>query len=166
LLVPSKGPTAEERLEVMQAALNGVAQRPDANDLSREMARFRRPHDDIFPADVFLDLAADALDVAGVTRAEPLEYAGIRERFLPECEFRGNTDHQKSHYALRAAAMIHGGVRPDLGEDAGWWRVGNLPLFALLAFVAYVRVAAERNGESVTAIARRIAQRHGVDVSV
>ena len=163
--MPTKGPTAEERLEVMQAALAGVAQCADANDLSRDMARYSRRHE-IFPADVLLELAADALDVAGVTRAAPLEYAGIRERFLPECEFRGNTDHQKSHYALRAAAMIHGGVRPDLGEDAGWWRVGNLPLFALFAFVAYVRIAAERSGEPVAVIARRIAERRGVDVSV
>ena len=149
----------------MQAALSGVARLSDANDLSRDMARYSRRHE-IFPADVLLELAADALDVAGVTRAQPIEYAGIRERFLAECEFRGNSDHQKSRYALRAAAMLHGGVRPDLGEDAGWWRVENLPLFALFAFVAFVRVAAERTGEPVAVIAGRIAARHGVAVSV
>ena len=34
-------------------------------------------------------LAADALDWCGASRADPLPLEGLRERFLPECTFRG-----------------------------------------------------------------------------
>ena len=106
-----------------------------------------------------IDLAVRALAVAEVSPAAPLSYSGIRERFLPEIRFSGNTDHQKSHTALRAAAMAHGGVIPSLDEDAGWWRAGDFWLFALYACVIYVRVAGERTGHGAGAVARQLAAR-------
>ena len=39
---------------------------------------------------------------------------GGMPRILVEHEFRGRTEHHKSHYALRAATMIRAGVAPDL----------------------------------------------------
>ena len=64
----------------------------------------------LYPGDVLVEIAANALALAGVGRDRPLEYGGLRERYLPEIEFRWNVMHQKSHAALRAAAMIHAGV--------------------------------------------------------
>ncbi len=53
-----------------------------------------------FPADVFTELAADAMGLAGVTRSEPVSLDDFAERYLPEFEFRGNTAHQKMRAAL------------------------------------------------------------------
>ena len=47
------------------------------------------PRNNTFPGEVFLRLAADALDWSGASRADPVTLEGMRERFLPECAFRG-----------------------------------------------------------------------------
>jgi hypothetical protein len=63
---------------------------------------------------VFIRVAADALDWCGASRADPLPLEGLRERFLPECTFRGR-ENTKLQYAVLAAAALHGGTEPDLG---------------------------------------------------
>lgn len=158
-----KPATAEERREAMRVALAGLAAGLDVDELAVEVSPLLRKND-VFPRDVFVELAADALEIAAVSRDNPFDYAGLRERYLPEYQFRGKTDHLKSHTALRAAAMLHGGVRPDLGDDAGWWQLQNFPFFALYALVIYMRVAAERTGETPAAIAARIGSLHGLDI--
>ena len=55
----------------------------------------------------------------------PVDYEDIREIYLPEREFRGRTDHHKSHYALTVAAMVRGGVKPDLLGEVAWWRTDD-----------------------------------------
>ena len=68
-------------------------------------------------------MAADALELGGVSREAPIDYEGLRERFLPEWEVRGKLAHHRSHYALRAVPMIAAGVAPDLIEEMGWQQV-------------------------------------------
>jgi len=83
-----------------------------------------------FTPDVaMLELAVTALDLASLAGVPPLEYEGIRERYLPEVAFRGRAEQRSSQYALYAAACIRGGVRPDLLNDAGWWNTpcGSTP---------------------------------------
>ena len=106
-----------------------------------------------------LEVAVTALDLASVTGLPPLEYEGLRERYLPEVQFRGRVDHRSSQYALYAAACIRGGVQPDLLNDAGWW---NTPLwiYAVYALVIYIRAAAERGGATVEQVVRELAVRH------
>ena len=58
--------------------------------------------------------------------------------------------------------MIHGGVYPDLLDDAAWWQADDLWIYSFFAFLLYVRVAAERTGQSVEEVARSIADRRGV----
>jgi hypothetical protein len=70
-------------------------------------------------------------------RARPLEYEGIRERYLPEYEFRGRSDHRKSHYSLGGAAMVRAGLQPDLLGEVIWWSSDDLWIFALYALVIY-----------------------------
>src|SRR3954462_6604499 len=43
----------------------------------------------------------------------PLEYEGLRERYLPEVTFRGRVEHRNSQYAIYAAACMPGGPQPD-----------------------------------------------------
>ena len=115
---------------------------------------------------MLLELAADALEAGGVTRRQPLDYAGLFERFLPECGFRGRSQNERRHYALRAAAMICGGIRPDLLEDTYWWGdVEDLWIYALYALVICVRAAAERQGETPQAFVASIAARRDVTVN-
>jgi len=76
-----------------------------------------------FTPDVaMLDLAITALALACSPGDEPLQYEGLRERYLPEVTFRGRVEHRNSQYALYAAACMHGGLQPDLLNDAGWWQ--------------------------------------------
>ena len=89
---------------------------------------------------------------------------GVRERYLPEVAFRGRVEHRNSQYALYAAACMRGGLQPDLLSDAGWWQT-PLRQYAVYAVVIYSRVAAERLAVPVAETARRIAARHGLELT-
>jgi hypothetical protein len=157
-------PTAEDRLKAIGIALAGVARGVEFGPPLLELEPLH-PRNNTFPGEVLLELAADALDEAGATRDRPLDYEGIRERYLPECEFRGRSDHRKSHYALGAAAMLRAGVQPDLLGEVTWWNSDDLWVFAFYALVIYARAAADRCGEPVAEVCQRIAARYGIDVA-
>ena len=72
-----------------------------------------------------VSVAADALDWCGARRADPLPLEGLRERFLPECTFRGR-ENTKLRYAVEAAAALHGGTEPDLLDEVAWCRPTTL----------------------------------------
>jgi hypothetical protein len=63
--------------------LDGLARDADIFELVSELAPLH-PRDNTFPGEVFLGLAADALNWCGASRADPLPLEGLRERFLPE----------------------------------------------------------------------------------
>jgi hypothetical protein len=90
--------------------LDGLARDADIFELVSELAP-RHPRDNTFPGEVFVRVAADALDWCGASRADPLPLEGLRERFLPECAFRGRQN-TKLQYAVLAAAALHGGTEP------------------------------------------------------
>ena len=74
-----------------------------------------------FTPDVaMLELAVTALDLASRPGLAPLEYDDLRERYLPEAEFRGRVDHRSSQYALYAAVDLRrvraGDLRPSRGR--------------------------------------------------
>ena len=73
--------------------LKGLARNTDIFELLSELAPLH-PRDNIFRGEVFLHLAADALNWCGASRADPLPLEGLRERFLPECAFRGLARHE------------------------------------------------------------------------
>ena len=95
----------------------------------------------------------------------PIDSENIRERFLPEHPFSGKTQHHKSKYAISAAAMIHGGVYPDILSDAAWWEADDLWTYSFFALLIYVRVAAERTGRSSEAVVRSIGERRGLTLT-
>ena len=117
-----------------------------------------------FTPDVaMLELALTALDLACPPGADPLEYEGVRERYLPEVRFCGRVEHRNSQYALYAAACMRGGLQPDLLSDAGWWQ-SPLWEYAVFAVVIYCRAAAERLAVPLDEIARRITDRHRLEL--
>jgi hypothetical protein len=83
-----KRPTLQDAAIARRAVLDGLARDADLFEVLSDLAPLH-PRNDTFPGEVFLDLAADALEWCGASRAEPLALEGLRERFLPECDFRG-----------------------------------------------------------------------------
>ena len=104
-MTPGKRPTAEDRVQAVRVALSGIGSGADLGDLRFEVFPLH-PKNDTFPGEVFLELAADAIEEAGATREEPIEFEGIRERYLPECTAHTKVQHQHGKYALRTAAML------------------------------------------------------------
>ena len=139
--------------------LDGLARDADVFELVNELAPLH-PRDNTFPGEVLLHLAADALDWCGASRADPLPLEGLRERFLPECTFRGR-ENKKLQYAVLAAAALHGGTEPDLLEEIAWWQTDDFWQYALFAAVACIRAAASRAGVPVRPACQDLAQRPG-----
>jgi hypothetical protein len=79
-----KRPTPEDAAGARRIVLDGLARDADLSELVTELAPLH-PRDNTFPGEVFLRLAADALEWCGASRQQTLALEGIRERFLPEC---------------------------------------------------------------------------------
>jgi hypothetical protein len=142
-----KRPTPEDAVTARRALLDGLARDADIFEVLSELAPLH-PRNDTFPGEVFLRLAADALEWCGASRAEALPLEGLRERFLPECSFRGR-ENAKLQYAVLAAAAIHGGTEPDLLDEVAYWQTDDFWQYAMYAGVAYIRAAASRAGVPV-----------------
>ena len=149
---------------MIEIALRGLARGDDPGDISARLAPLH-PRHDTFPGEVLLDLAADAIGVSGATRQSPIEFEGIRDRYLPEALAYTKPQHHKSKYALRAAAMLHGGVDPGLLDEVQWWRSDDLWYWSLEALAVYVRAAADRIAEPIETVCQRIADEHGVTLT-
>jgi hypothetical protein len=154
-----KRPTPEDAVTARRVLLDGLARDADVWELVSELAPLH-PRDDTFPGEVFLGLAADALDWCGARRADPLPLEGLRERFLPERAFRGRQD-SKFQYAVLAAAALHGGTEPDLLEEVAWWQADDFWQYALFAVVAFIRAAASRAGVPVRQACQDLARSLG-----
>jgi hypothetical protein len=163
-MAKQKRPTADDRAKAIRVALSGIADDLELGDLAALLAPLH-PKNNTFPGEVMLELAADAIEESGATREQPLESEGIRKRHLPEDRAHTKAQHRKAEYALRAAAMVRAGVDPGLLDEVIWWRTDDLWFWALEALVIYVRVAAERRAETVSAICGRIASRHDVQLA-
>jgi len=149
----------EDTATARRVLLDGLARDADIFEVVSELAPLH-PRDNTFPGEVFLRLAADALDWCRATRTDPLPLEGLRERFLPERAFRGRQN-SKFQYAVLAAAALHGGTEPDLLEEVAWWQADDFWQYALFAAVAYIRAAASRVGVPVGQACQDLAQRSG-----
>lgn len=154
-----EAPTPQDAVTARQILLDGLARDSDVSELAGELEHLH-PRNDTFPGEVFLHLAADALDWCRASRAEPLALEGIQDRFLPECAFRGRQNH-KLQFAILAAAALRGGTEPDLLEEVAWWQTDDFWQYALYAAVAYIRAAAGRARVPVRQASQELAQRDG-----
>jgi hypothetical protein len=152
-----KRPTPEHAATARRLLLDGLARDADIDELLSELAPLH-PRDNTFPGEVLLSLAADTLAWCGASRADPLNLEGIRERFLPECTFRGRQS-KKLQYAILVAAALRGGTNPDLLDEVAWWQTDDFWQYALFATVAYLRAAASRAGVPVRQVCQDLAQR-------
>jgi hypothetical protein len=154
-----KLPTPQDAATARRILLGGLVRDSEVAELMGELAPLH-PRNNTFPGEVFLHVAADALDWCGASRADPLALEGMRERFLPECDFRGRQN-KKLQFAILAAAALRGGAEPDLLDEVAWWQTDDFWQYALYAAVAYARAAAERAGVPVRQVCQELAQRAG-----
>ncbi len=154
---------AERFAQAEQTVIGGLIRGDDVAGLVQAVAVIAR-RGDVALGESMIGLAADALSLGGFDAVRPLDYQGLREKYLPEVDFRGKVAHRNSQYALYGAAALRGGVRADVYADAGWWNA-ELWLYALYAAVIYVRASAERLGTTADQVARTLASTRGVSVS-
>jgi hypothetical protein len=153
----TKRPTAKDAATARKILLDGLAHDASALEILNELAPLH-PRNNTFPGEVFLRLAADALDWSEANRADPVNLEGMRERFLPECTFDGR-DKRKLQFAVLAAAARHGGVDVDLLDEVAWWQTDDFWHYAVYAAVACIRIAADRAGVPELEVCRGLAQK-------
>ena len=154
-----KRPAPEDAATARRVLLDGLARDADIFEVLSGLAPLH-PRNDTFPGEVFIDLAADALEWCGASRAGPLPLEGIRERFLPEASFRG-WQNAKFQYAVLAAAGVHGGIEPDLLDEVASWQADDFWQYAMYAAIAYIRAAASRAGLPVRQACQDLHERPG-----
>jgi hypothetical protein len=155
-----KLPAPRDAATARRILLGGLARATEVAELAGELAPLH-PRNNTFPGEVFLHVAADALDRCGASRAYPLALEGMRERFLPECAFRSRQN-KKLQFAILAAAALSGGTEPDLLDEVAWWQGDDFWQYALYAAVAYIRAAAERASVPVRQVCQELGQRDGL----
>jgi hypothetical protein len=154
-----KRPSPEDAVTARRALLDGLARDADIFEVLSGLAPLH-PRNDKFPGEVFLHLAADALEWCGASPAEPLPLEGLRERFLPEAAFRGRQN-AKFQYAVLPAAAVHGGTEPDLLDEVDSWQADDFWQYALYAAVVYIRAAASQVGVPVRQACQDLYERPG-----
>ena len=158
-----KLPTPQDAAAARRMLLDGLARDADILELVSELAPLH-PRNNTFPGEVFLCLAADALEWCGASREEPLAPEGLQERFLSECAFRGRQNH-KLQFAVLAAAALRGGAEPDLLDGVAWWQGDDFWQYALFAAIAYIRAAANRASMPVRQACQQLAEGPGCPAS-
>ncbi len=156
-------PTDEDYQSAARLGLLGLMADQDLDSVMERLAALH-PRNNTFPAEVLLELAAEAIEESGASSAEPLQYEGLRDRYLPEFVFRGKSQQHKSHYALMAAAMIRAGDYPDLLDEAYGWGIADMWEYAFYALLVYARAAAERTGRLLEVLATVMAERRGIEL--
>jgi hypothetical protein len=141
-VVKQRQPTREDAVEAERLLLAAVVGDTSLDAAFLEIAALH-PRNNTFPGEVFIALAADAIEAGGWTRRQSLSHEEFRERFLADHKFSGR-EHQKLRYAMLAAAAVHGGVEPDLLDEVPYWGTDDFWQFAALAAIGYIRAAAER----------------------
>jgi hypothetical protein len=152
-----KQPTAQDAATARRILLDGMARDTGVSELAGELAPLH-PRDNTFPGEVLLQVAADALEWCGASRADPLALERMPERFLPECSFRGRQN-KKLQFAVLAAAALRGGAEPDLLDEVVWWQTDDFWQYALYAAVAYIRAAASRAGVPARQVGQELSGR-------
>jgi hypothetical protein len=120
--------------------------------------RSLHPKNNTFPGEIFIRVAADALDQGDASPASPISEEGLVDRYLPECEFRG-WDNRKIRYAVLAAAATHGGVEVDLLAEVGYWATDDFWSYAGLAAVAWIRAVADQRGIDLSELCGQLRSR-------
>ena len=150
-------PTTEDAVQAVDLLLGAIETGGDIFD-ALDGIRPLHPKNNTFPGEVFMRLAAEALDVAGVRRDRPIPEEGLVGRYLPECRFRGR-DNRKVRYALLTAAATHGGVTVDLLDYVAYWETDDYWSYAGFAAVAWIRAVSDERDIPLTELCQALRAR-------
>ena len=159
--VVARHPAPADPDEVIGIVLAGIIDGTELGAIAAQLEPLHPPRN-TFPAEVLLELAADAIEASGASRTDPIDTERIRQRLLPEDRADTRASRYKVEFAIRAAAMIRAGVDPALLDHTGGWSGDDLWFWSLEALIVYVRAAAEHTGTTPAEICHQIADRHGV----
>jgi hypothetical protein len=160
--LPGSSPP-RDTVTARRVLLDGFARDADIPGLMNELAPLH-PRNNTFPGEVLLHVAPPRhYGRAELVRGQPgragsLPLQGLRERFLPECTFRGRQN-SKLQYTVLAAAALHGGTEPDWLEEVTWWQTDDFWQSALFAAVAYIHAATNQADAPVRQACQDLAQR-------
>lgn len=160
--MPAKRPTDQDRIEALRRFLVGLDAGRSADDIGADVADLHVRHN-TFPGEVFMELAADALEIAEVERSHPISYENLLATFLPEAAFRGK-ENRNIQYAILTAFAVRGGLEPDLLEEVTYW-IEQYWQYALLAAVAILRACAAHREVPVSSLLAELAARHRIDLA-
>lgn len=147
---------AKTMLDARAETLTVLASGGDLDDAHQVLAVAAIGRRDAQPyLEELLALAADVYMLTGAGPDQPIEFAGLAERYLPDYEYSGKVDHRNLHYALTYPALRAGGLHADIWDDVSYWRSQVWP-YAQQAILAYLRIAAARTGRSVEDLARQL----------
>lgn len=154
--------TDEDRTKARQLLLAWLAE--DNDDIAKVTLAAYALHVqyNTFPGEEFMHLAADALEEAGIDRADPIEYESLLADHLPEIEFKGK-QYRKIRFAVMSSAGLRGGLEPDLLDEVAYWN-DDYWRYALIAAVALFRASAAKTDGSVAGLASRVASRQGLEL--
>ena len=151
-------PTSEDARQAVDLLLGAIGTGADIFDALEDI-RPLHPKNNTFPGEVFMRLAADALDEAGVSRARPIPDEGLVDRYLPECRFRGR-DNRKVRYALLTVAATHGGVAVELLDEVAYWETDDYWSYAGFAAVAWIRAVSDQRNIPLAELCQKLRARH------
>jgi hypothetical protein len=154
--------TDEDRIQARRLLLTWLAgDQDDIGELTFAAFELHVEYN-TFPGEEFMGLAADALDVAGVARTDPIAYETLLVDHLPEVGFKGK-QYRKIRFAVMSSAGLRGGLDPDLLDEVAYWN-DDYWRYALLAAVALIRASAVKAGCSVGQLCHRLATVNGLDL--
>lgn len=154
--------TDEDRTKAKQLLVTWLATDNDDIDKATVAAFDLHVEHNTFPGEEFMRLAADALEAAGIDRADPIDYETMLADHLPEIEFRGK-QYRKIRFAVMSSAGLRGGLEPDLLDEVAYWN-DDYWRYALFAAIALTRASAAKTGRSVADLAGQVATLHGVEL--
>lgn len=108
-------PTDSDRAEAVGVLLSGLASGKDLFELAATLEHLHPPHN-TFPGELFLQVAGDALELAGVERRDPITYQALLGQHLAEPRFRPR-EFRKFHFAALASAAARGGIEADVLDE-------------------------------------------------
>jgi hypothetical protein len=161
--MPTRRPTESDRHEAIRSLLAGLGRGTELPDLALSLESLH-PRDNTFPGEVFMEVAVQAMDLAGIDQ-RGLPYEELLNNHVPEYEFRGRRA-QKLKFAILATGAARGGIDPDLLDEVVWWRTDDFWFYALAAAAAIIRSSAANQAVPIADLVGRLALEHDIDLSI
>src|SRR5271165_3839576 len=79
MMASKAGPTNEDYEKAARLGLPSLNENQDPDSIMEQLAAMH-PRNNTFPAEVLLELAAEAISESGASQDEPTQYEGLRDR--------------------------------------------------------------------------------------